>query len=301
MKGSTDLALALLLVAALSSSAPAQQHPAEHKTGDPAEETASIRITSPLGRTGLVTRVRIVAQVKIPPGTVLSSLSFFVDGQPVGTVEAGPPYSVDWTDENPFERREIVVQAADSAGRTLRDTVVLPPYEVNDRTEVTSVLVETAVYDKAGRFVSQLEPSAFTVRENGVEQLIDLVSRETLPTNLVLLVDNSQSMSRRMDFVRSAAARLAGALRERDQVIVAPFNAHVGTITGPTNDVATVSGAIAAMRAAGGTAILDSLAESARLLQGLDGRRAVILITDGYDEDSSRASKKRSRVSRRRR
>jgi VWFA-related protein len=275
MRGPTVLALTLLLISARALPASAQ-------------DTASIQITSPLGRTGLVTRVRIVAQVTIPDDDDrLSPLSFFVDGALVGTVEAGPPYSVDWTDNNPFERREIVVQAYDAAGRTIKDTVVLPAYEVSGKTEVTSVLVEAAVYDKAGRFVSDLESSAFTVRENGAEQLIDLVTRESLPTNLVLLVDNSQSMSRRMDFVRGAAGRLAGALRERDRVIVAPFNAHVGTITGPTNDVATISEAIAAMRATGGTAILDSVAEAGRLLEGLEGRRAVILITDGYDEDSS--------------
>jgi VWFA-related protein len=284
MKGSTGLAIAFLLGAGFSQPAPAQQP--NTRSDDSAAAGTSIRITSPLGRTGLVTRVRIVAQVKVAPGNTLSPLNFFVDGELVGTIETGPPYAVDWTDENPFERREIVVQGADSSGRTVSDTVVLPPYEVNDRTEVTSVLIEASVYDKAGRFVSNLEPSAFTVRENGVGQVIDLVTRESLPTNLVLLVDNSQSMSRRMDFVRSAATRLARALRAQDRVIVAPFNARVGTITGPTNDVATISDAIATMRAQGGTAILDSIAEAARLLVGLEGRRAVILITDGYDEDS---------------
>jgi len=248
---------------------------------------ASIHITSPLGRTGVVTKVRIVAHVQIPPGQVLSEVRFFVDGTLVGTTEAAPYASVDWVDQNPFERREIVVQAADAAGREIRDAIVLPAFEVADKTEVTSILLETGVYDKTGRFMSQLEPSAFTVRENGVAQTIDQVARETLPTTLLLLVDNSQSMSRRMDFVRLAAERLAGGLRPRDQVIVAPFNAHLGTITGPTNDPETISHAIAEMRASGGTAFLDGLKESTDLLQGLEGRRAVILITDGYDENSS--------------
>ena len=38
----------------------------------------------------------------------MSPLEFFVDGVRVGTIESGPPYAVDWTDENPFEKREIV-------------------------------------------------------------------------------------------------------------------------------------------------------------------------------------------------
>src|SRR5206468_10238897 len=156
----------------------------------------------------------------------------------------------------------------------------LPAFELTARPEVTSILLETGVYDKAGRFISNLDPSAFAVRENGVAQTIDLVARETMPTHMVLLVDNSQSMSRAMDFVRLAAERLAGALKTRDTVIVAPFNAHIGTITGPTNDGPTIAQAIGAMRAAGGTAFLDGLRESTTLLKGLEGRRAIILITD---------------------
>jgi VWFA-related protein len=249
---------------------------------------ASIRITSPLGRTGVVTRVRIVAQVDVPPGQALSPVSFYVDGKLVGTADASRYSAVDWVDENPFEERTIVVQAGDAAGRQISDTVVLPPYEVAEQTEVTSILLEAGVYDAAGRFISNLEPSAFTVRESGVEQKIDLVARETLPTNLVLLVDNSQSMSRTMDFVRLAAERLSETLRQRDKVIVAPFNAHIGTITGPTNDGPTISQAIKVMRAKGGTAFLDGLFESTKLLEGVEGRRTIVLITDGYDENSTR-------------
>jgi VWFA-related protein len=250
-------------------------------------DSPTIRITSPLGRTGVSTRVRIVAQVHAAPSDVLSKLTFYVDGKLVGTADPSPYSAVDWVDENPFEKREIIVEAADATGRVIKDTVVLPAFEVNDKTEVTSILLETGVYDQAGRFINNLPPGAFAVKENGVAQKIDLVARETIPTNLVLLVDNSQSMSRRMDFVRLATERLAGALRRQDKVIVAPFNAHVGTITGPTNDAATISQAISMMKASGGTAFLDGLLESTSFLTGLEGRRAVILITDGYDENSS--------------
>ena len=278
-----SLTALLVLLSALTLGLPAQQ-PANEGASP---KTASLRITSPLGRTGQVTHVRIVAQVSLPPGDRLSPVDFFVDGVLVGTVDAGPPYAVDWTDENPLERRELVVQAADSAGRTVRDTVVLPPFEVEERTEVKSVLLETGVYDAAGRSVSNLAPSDFTVLEDGVAQVLDLVTRETVPTDVVLLVDNSQSMSTRMDFVRRATERLVAGLRKNDRAIVAPFNEHIGAITGPTNDTATISQAIAAMHAGGGTAVLGSLVEAARLLQNAEGRRVLVLITDGFDENST--------------
>ena len=248
---------------------------------------ATIRITSPLGRTGVVTRVRIVAQVEVPAGQVLSSVSFYVDGMLVGMAEPGHYSAVDWVDENPFEKREILVRASDASGRVIEDTIVLPPFEVAYQTDVTSILLEAGVYDKAGRFISGLNASSFAVREDGVPQKIDMFANEALPTRLVLLVDNSQSMSRTMNFVRLAAERLSGALRKGDTVIVAPFNAHLGAITGPTSDGPTIAQAIKVMRATGGTAFLDGLRESTGLLEGAEGRRAVILITDGYDENST--------------
>lgn len=254
--------------------------------GDGARPTSRLTITSPRGRTGLVTRVRIVAQVALEPGAVLSPVEFFVDGARVGTVQEGPPFAVEWLDENPFERRDITVQAAVSSGDVLRDTVSLPPFEVVEKSEVTGVLLETSVYDAGGRFVSDLPGSAFTVAEDGVPQAIDFITRETVETDLLLLVDNSQSMARRLDYVRRATERLTAGLRERDRAIVAPFNAHLGALTGPTSDVTTLRQAIGAMRAGGGTALLDGLLEATKAMAASNGRRAIVLITDGYDENS---------------
>ncbi len=245
---------------------------------------ASVRITSPLGRTGVAGRVRIVAQVIAPAG--VAAVNFMVDDQLVGTVTDGPPFAVDWTDSDPFSKRTIVVEAIDATGHSIRDSVVLPPFEVTDKTEVTSVLLETGLYDKNGKFVSQFDTSKFTILENGQKQKIDHIGRETIPATMVLLVDASQSMSRRMEFVQLAASRLAGALRPKDKLIVAPFNAAIGSITGPTDDTATISEAIGAIKAKGGTAIFDALLAGTKLLDGVEGRRAVILITDGYDENS---------------
>lgn len=256
---------------------------------DSRSQSSTLKITSPLGRTGLVMRVRIVAQVTLAPDALLSPVEFFVDGVKVGSVADGPPYAVEWLDENPFERREITVQASVSGGASptlLKDVVSLPPFEVVEKAEVTGVLLETSVYDKAGRFVSDLDRAAFTVTEDDVEQAIDYITRETVETDLLLLVDNSQSMARRLDYVRRATERLVAGMREKDRAIVAPFNAHIGSITGPTGDVPTLRQAIGAMRATGGTALLDGLVEATRLLSASTGRRALVLITDGYDENS---------------
>ena len=71
-----------------------------------------------------------------------------------------------------------------------------------------------------------------------------------------------------------------------DRMIIAPFSKEIGAITGPTNDRATIVEAIKAIKPGGGTAILDSLAQLPHP-RAAEGRRALVLITDGYDEHSS--------------
>jgi VWFA-related protein len=249
----------------------------------------SIRITSPLGRTGLQGAIRIVAQVQhaanaAPPA---GGVRFFVDKQLLGVVSSGPPYAVEWVDSNPFERTEIVAEALDAGGTAAAsDKVVLEPFEINEAAEVTAVLLETSVQDREGRFVKGLPPTAFTVTEDGVPQTLDLVRQETVGATFALLVDQSTSMARRLDFVQRTAATLAGYMTPLDRMIIAPFARGLGALTGPTNDHKTITEAIAAIKSGGGTAILDSVAQAGKVLQSAEGRRAIVLITDGYDEHS---------------
>jgi len=251
-----------------------------------ASTSLAVRITSPLGRMGTSGKVRIVAQIQVPPGVTLGPVSFFVDGVLLGKDEDGPPYALEWFDENPYERREITIEVADSVGNVARDSVVLEPFEIVEVTGVSRVLLEAGVYDKQGHFVGGLSRSNFEVTEDGVAEEIDLVDQETLPATFALLIDSSQSMSRRIDFVRDSAARFIKYLRPKDRVLVAPFSRSLGAVTGPTSDRQTILEAVSHINSAGGTAILDSLVEVVNKLPMDQGRCAVVLITDGYDENS---------------
>jgi VWFA-related protein len=246
----------------------------------------SVRITSPLGRMGASTKVRFVAQVHAAPEIVLQPVRFYVDGALLGTDEDGPPYAVEWLDENPFERRELAVEIEDSLGHTARDSVPLEAFEILEVADVRSVLLEASVYDSHGRFVRGLGASSFTVQEDGVPQAVDLVSQESLPSTFALLIDSSQSMHRRIDFVRDAAKRFVDFLRPSDRVLVAPFSRGLASVTGPTDDRKTILESVEHIEAAGGTAILDSLVEAIQKLPPDRGRRDIVLITDGYDENS---------------
>ena len=259
------------------------------QSSTPSTSPLSIRITSPLGRTGTTGAIRIVAQVASEKGAAIGAVRFFVDDALVGEDPSGPPFAVEWTDENPFEARVISVDVADAAGNVARDTITLRPLEIVERSEISSVYVEASVQDKNGKFITGLPPAAFALAEDKVPQVLDVVRPEQLPATYTLLIDSSQSMARRIDFVRDAAAQLTAYLRKEDRILVAPFSRTLGPITGPTDDRATIADAIAKIEPHGGTAILDSLEDAATAIASIEGRHAVILVTDGYDEHSTQA------------
>jgi len=249
------------------------------------EPPLTIRITSPLGRTGISGTVRIVAQVQTSPKAPAPTIRVLVDGKLLQTLTQ-PPYATEWVDEDPLIEREIVVEASNTLGHTARDVITLKPFMITDESEVSSVVVEASVFDKNGRFVSGLGPEDFVLREDGALQTLGFASQQAVPVTFGLLIDSSQSMGYNVSFVRSAARRLSAYLRPKDRVLVAPFTTGLLPVTGPTDDQATMLDAIGAYRNEGGTAILDSLAQLALKMNNIEGRRAIVLVTDGYDENS---------------
>ena len=258
--------------------------PAEAQSGPGA---AALKITSPLGRTGLSGAIRIVVRLDGEQPPVPPRVEFYIDKLHLSDDEDGPPYEAVWSDDNPFERREIAVRAELPSGVVLTDSIVLEPLRVSEAVEVTSVAVEATVVDAKNRFIRNLTASDFQLLENDVPQTIDVVSQRREPALFVLLVDSSQSMALRYDAVRAAARRFLEPLHPDDVIVVAPFSRAVTGITGPTRDHTTIIDAIGAIKPSGGTAILDALKDVLAGLTTQYERRAIVLITDGYDEHST--------------
>ena len=246
----------------------------------------AVRITSPIGRTGISEKIRIVAQVVQSAGPAVESVRFLVDGKLLGEVRQGPPYAIEWIDENPFERNEIMVEARAGAN-TVNDTIVLEPLEITEVSDLTSVALDVSVQNQDGRFIKGLGKDDFTLTEDGMPQALDQVGAVQVPVVYTLLIDSSQSMARRSDDVRFAAVNFAKHLRPQDSIVIAPFTKSIGPITGPTQDHKTILEAIDAIRPVGGTAILDSLQQAAAKINAGEHRHVFVLMTDGYDEHST--------------
>ena len=157
------------------------------------------------------------------------------------------------------------------------------------RVSVEMVSLSVTVFDEKQRLVTDLEPENFAIYEDGVAQKIRVFSKEDLPLRMVILLDTSASMGRRMDLAQEAAVRFARSLKERDQVKVIEFNSRVLTLAEFTTDFEKVENAIRATKAEGATSLYEALYIALRSLsrrrQG-DERQSIVVLSDGNDTRS---------------
>jgi VWFA-related protein len=149
------------------------------------------------------------------------------------------------------------------------------------------------VADKRGKFVTNLKKDDFRVFEDERSQAITNFSSETdLPLTIALLVDTSGSIRDKLQFEQRAATEFfySTLQRGKDKAMIISFDSGVDLIQDFTDDPEKLAGAVQKIRAGGGTSLYDAIYLAVtQKLSGKQGRRVVILITDG-DDNSSRIS-----------
>lgn len=132
--------------------------------------------------------------------------------------------------------------------------------------------------------VQDLAQTDFLVYENDIRQSIGHFQLTEAPFHLVLLLDMSESVRPHLSLIRRAALEFAGQLRTEDQLAIASFNDRVELIQDFTNSPDLISKAIKGTSSAGGTAVYDALhAALTHFLAGVEGRKAIVLFSDGVD------------------
>jgi Ca-activated chloride channel family protein len=154
--------------------------------------------------------------------------------------------------------------------------------------EVVLVTVPVTVIDRNGTFVTGLQASDFHIFENGKEQAIDRIIPESDPLNIALMLDRSGSTQFRLEDIQSAALSFIEALRPQDRVLIASFDSDVDFHTGFTDDRERLRGAVLQIRSSSRrTAFYDALYTTLQeQLEGIAGRKAAVLFTDGVDNES---------------
>jgi VWFA-related protein len=155
------------------------------------------------------------------------------------------------------------------------------------RIKTEEVLLPISVRDDEGLPVSGLASERFLVFDNGVRQQIASFNRHRVPANIVLLLDASSSVFSQMRFIRDAATRFMTGLLPEDKVCVMQFSDKVELLqdwTAATNLKQLEKAVTWRYHPGLRTTFYDGLYLAAEdQLSKVDGRRIVILLTDGLD------------------
>jgi Ca-activated chloride channel family protein len=252
----------------------------------PLAQTAQLRIIAPTEATYLAGEVLLRAVVEPVSATSnVVDVTFFADGTKVCTVVASP-FECQWDAGPRIHSHQIRVAAALKSGERLVQTVTTRNLEIVENVDVDVVQITAVVTDEHGRFVPGLKQADFQVVEDGVRQKISSFSDEHTPLELVTAIDVSSSVNEALPAMKIAATRFLAGLEPTDQASVVGFNESIYTLARRSTDQVIRERAISRLRAWGGTALYDAIVHAIDVLGRQTGRRAIVLFTDGEDQNS---------------
>lgn len=157
--------------------------------------------------------------------------------------------------------------------------------------ETNLVTIPVAVTDRNGFFVSNLNQADFKIFEDGVEQEVAYFGASDKPFTVVLLIDVSRSTRYKIEEIQAAAAAFVRQLKPQDRVVVIQFDDRVKVLSELTSDQDQINKAIARTGFGDGTSIYEAVDFSLhKQLEKIEGRKAIVLFTDGVDTTSEKAS-----------
>jgi Ca-activated chloride channel family protein len=156
------------------------------------------------------------------------------------------------------------------------------------RVNVRLVNVFATVTDSHGAPVAGLTKADFQVLEDGVPQTISVFDQESeLPLNIVLAVDTSESTRRNMELEAVSARKFAHSIvRPVDHLAVFQVSEVIDQVTGFTSDLRSIDRGIASLQRGAGTSLYDGIYLASDVLINREGRKVLVLITDGGDTTS---------------
>lgn len=159
------------------------------------------------------------------------------------------------------------------------------------KVETNLVTLPVSVLDRDGRFISNLGQRDFQIFDNGVQQKVEYFQSVESPFTVILLIDVSPSTQYHIEEIQDAAIGFVNQLRPEDKVMVVSFDENVHVLSPVTNDRKVLEEAILQADFGGGTSLFEAVDFVInRELKKIEGRKAVVLFTDGVDTTSHKAS-----------
>lgn len=163
-----------------------------------------------------------------------------------------------------------------------------PPDQYRLRVGVELVLVPATVSTPDGKPVTWLARDAFEVYEDGALRSIKVFEKKTaLPLQLVLMMDASLSTASELDAEKAAMVRfIERVLRPVDAAALYEFSGGVRALADFAAGAPELKRSLNQIRPRAGTALYDAIGEASAKLQEREGRRVMVLVTDGNDTTS---------------
>jgi Ca-activated chloride channel homolog len=146
---------------------------------------------------------------------------------------------------------------------------------------------------EAGKYVTDLDSTDFSVYEDGVKQEVTFFNKSNLPIALAFLLDTSASMETKLQTAQEAAIGFARKLRTQDLAEVVDFDSRVVVLANFTNNVADLESAIRKTSAGGSTSLYNAVYIALKdlkkvMAKNVDDirRQAIIVLSDGEDTSS---------------
>ena len=174
-------------------------------------------------------------------------------------------------------------------------TLEEPEIDENDVVRVSTnlITVPAEVIDRNGRYIGNLRKEDFRIFENGVEQQLSYFAAVEQPFTVALLLDVSGSTQSRLQAIRSAANAFIKRLRPNDRLLIISFDGKINVLTEAVtlSELRTKRLRLDAVN--DGTLLYDAVDVALnQKLAAIQGRKAIVLLTDGVDGGSKQSSLK---------
>ena len=145
------------------------------------------------------------------------------------------------------------------------------------------VSVPTTVTDAQGRLVPNLEQNQFSILDNGKPQEITFFQNETQPFTVVVMLDYSASMTANLELLRAATEQFLLRMLPQDKGMVGAFSDRIEFSGRFTNDRDDLISALKDLQYGNPTRLWDAVDQSIDMLKTAQGRKIVLVFTDGDD------------------
>jgi Ca-activated chloride channel family protein len=226
--------------------------------------------------------------VQNPKATTIKSAVFYV-GQKKLYEWSAPPYAINVAASQLKGVDFVRASVTDETNYEASDLLFLNGDRFSEEIEVNLVELPVMVTDHAGLPVTNLTQADFTVLEQGKPQKITSFNyASNLPIAAGVLLDHSGSMKPRMEQAKSAALEFfKKIMRPGDRAFVTGFAFDAKSASPFVSDVSSLQSQVNAIpEASGGTALYDAIVTGLYRFRTLQGRRALIILTDGEDTTS---------------